>query len=288
MGVQGVGPLAFSGGEAAPARGLAIAEWGFKKKSGRRVTCSSTRAAEYDKSVCYGFELGFNSLGGKIVGRDTFKNDDPSIATQITRLKALNPAPDVIALCSYTPGGASATRQIRAAAIKTPIASDNAMDGGYWLNAVPDLSDFYYASYGSIVGGDPRQGINDLRDKYSVKLKEQPPISQVYMGYSMMQLYADAVEKTKTTKPKAVVAAMETFQDQPTVEGPFSFSHDLHIQNKRQFTIMGINNGKLEALELWSTITPLTIRSFPKKVIFLLANMEARRGRTADQRALQN
>ena len=95
-------------------------------------------------------------MGGKIVGRDTFKNDDPSIATQITRLRALNPAPDVITLCSYTPGGASAVRQIRAAGINTPIASDNAMDGGYWLSAVPDLNNFYYASLGSVVGGDPR------------------------------------------------------------------------------------------------------------------------------------
>jgi branched-chain amino acid transport system substrate-binding protein len=265
MGVQGIGPLAFSGAEAAQLQGLAVAEWGFKKKDWKTGYLLLDSSVEYDKSVCYGFELGFTSLGGKIVGRDTFKNDDPSIATQITRLKAQNPAPDVIALCSYTPGGASATRQIRAAAIKTPIASDNAMDGGYWLNAVPDLNDFYYASYGSVVGGDPRQGINDLRDKYSAKLKEQPPISQVYMGYSMMQLYADAVEKAKTTEPKAVVAAMETFQDQPTVEGPYSFTHDLHIQNKRQFTIMGINNGKLEALGLWNTITPLTTKDLFRK-----------------------
>jgi hypothetical protein len=54
-----------------------------------------------------------------------------SCSAQITRLKAVNPAPDVIELCSYPQGGASAVRQIRAASIKTPIASDNAMDGTY-------------------------------------------------------------------------------------------------------------------------------------------------------------
>jgi branched-chain amino acid transport system substrate-binding protein len=264
MGVQGIGPLAFSGAEAAQLQGSAIAEWAFKKgwKTGYVLLDSSI---EYDKSVCYGFELGLKAAGGKIVGQDSFKNDDPSIATQITRLKAVNPAPDMIELCSYPPGGASAVRQIRAAGIKTPITADNAMDGTYWLNAVPDLNDFYFASLGSIVGGDPRPGINDLREKFMAKFKDPPPISQTYMGYSMMQLYAAAVEKAKTTEPKAVVAAFETFQDQPSVEGPYSFSHDLHIQKKFQFTIMGTNNGKLGALELWNTTTPLTMNDLFRK-----------------------
>jgi hypothetical protein len=32
-----------------------------------------------------------------------------------------------------------------------------------------------------------------------------------------------------------------------------------------QFTIMGINNGKLEALELWNTTTPLTMNDLFRK-----------------------
>ena len=265
MGVQGIGPLAFSGAEAAQLQGSGIAEWGVAKKGWKTGYILINSSIEYDKSVCYGFDLGFKATGGKIVGQDSFKNDDPSIATQITRLRAVNPAPDVIEICSYPPGGASAVRQIRAAGVTTPIASDNAMDGTYWLNAVPDLSDFYFASLGSIVGGDPRPGINELRDKYIAKYKDPPAFSGAYMGYSMMQLYAAAVEKAKTTEPKAVVAAFETFQDQPTVEGPFTFSHDLHIQKKMQFTIMGITNGKLGALEIWNTTTPLSMNELFRK-----------------------
>jgi branched-chain amino acid transport system substrate-binding protein len=265
MGVQGIGPMAFTGAEAAQLQGSSIAEWGFSKKGWKTAYLLLDNLIEYNKSVCYGFELGFKAAGGKIVGQDTFKNDDASIAGQITRLKAVNPAPDVIELCSFPPGGASAVRQIRAAGIKTPIATDNAMDGTYWLGAVPDLSDFYYSSLGSVVGGDPRPGINELRDKYIAKYKDPPPVSTTFMGYSMIQLYAAALEKAKTTEPKAVVAAFESFQDQPTVEGPFSFSHDLHIQKKFQFTIMGVNNGKHEALELWTTTTPLTINDLFRK-----------------------
>ena len=52
--------------------------------------------------------------GAAIVGRDTFKNDDASIASQITRIKELPEQPDVIMLCSVMPGAAAAVRQLRA------------------------------------------------------------------------------------------------------------------------------------------------------------------------------
>jgi ABC-type branched-subunit amino acid transport system substrate-binding protein len=81
-------PLAFSGAEAAQLQGSAIAEWGASKKGWKTGYLLVDTSVEYTKSVCYGFELGLKAKGGKIVGQDTFKNDDPSIATQITRLKA--------------------------------------------------------------------------------------------------------------------------------------------------------------------------------------------------------
>lgn len=61
------------------------------------------------------------------------------------------------------------------------------------------------------------------------------------------------------------MAAFENIQDQPNVEGPYSFSHHLHVQEKMQFTIMRTNNGKLEALEVGNTTTPLTMNDLFRK-----------------------
>jgi branched-chain amino acid transport system substrate-binding protein len=62
--------------------------------------------------------------GGKIVDRDTFKNSDASLASQVTRLRTAMAAGkvDAIVFCSYLPGGSSAIRQIRAAGIDLPIS----------------------------------------------------------------------------------------------------------------------------------------------------------------------
>ena len=101
-----------------------MAEWGYHKRGFRTAYVLLDTTIEYNKGICYGFDWMFPRLDGTtILGHDTFKNDDPSIASQITRIKNLPEPPDAIMLCTYVPGGASATRQIRAAGIDVPARS---------------------------------------------------------------------------------------------------------------------------------------------------------------------
>ncbi len=94
-------------GERDGVQGAAIAEWGWKKKGWRTAYILLDENIEYDKGICYGFDwMWREKLGGKILGHDVFQNADPSIASQITRIKNLPKEPDVISLCSFVPGGA--------------------------------------------------------------------------------------------------------------------------------------------------------------------------------------
>jgi branched-chain amino acid transport system substrate-binding protein len=266
MGVQGVGPLAFTGGEAAQLQGAAIAEWAHDRKGIKNPYILLDSSVEYDKSVCYGFDLAWKAMTGALpAGRDTFKNPDPSVASQVTRIKGTNPAPDAIVLCSYAPGGASATRQIRGAALNVPILAATAMDGNFWLGAVPNLSDFYYPVLGSIYGDDPNPVINDFLKTYQAKYKDPPAESHTLAGYIMVQLYARAVEQAGGTDAKKVTAALESFADVPTLLGPYSFSHTLHIQTKFRFTIMAVESGKHHAVEPWTSRTPMTVNELFRK-----------------------
>ena len=266
MGVQGVGPLAFTSSPAAQLEGAAAAEWGYEKKGFKTAYILTDTLIEYNKSVCYGFDAAAKTLAGaKIVGRDTFKNGDPSIASQVTRIKNLDPAPDVIMLCSFNPGGGAAVRQIRAAGIKTPIFASSAMDGNYWLDAVPNLSDFYYAAFGSLYGDDRRPAVNNLVARYKAKYNAEPPFSHTLMGYVAVNLYATAVERAKSTDAKQVVAALESPDGIPTILGTYTFSHDLHIQTKFPFTILSVQNGKHVALDSWTTKTTFGINQLLRK-----------------------
>ncbi len=257
FGVQGVGATAFTAAEAAQLQGASLAEWAYKEKGIKNPYILLDTSVEYNKSVCFGFDVAWKALAGSDPkSRDTFKNADPSVASQVTRIKGASP--DAVVLCSYAPGGASATRQIRAAGISVPILAATAMDGNYWLDAVPNLSNFYYPVLGSVYGDDPNPAINEFLTKYQAKYNAAPAESHTLAGYALMQLYAAAVEKAKSTDGKAVTAAAETFKDEPTLLGPYSFSPELHIQTKYQFTMMSVENGKHKSLEKWTSLTPMT------------------------------
>src|SRR3979411_1637455 len=156
-GIPGVGPYSFSGSVLAAVQGATMAEWAYKKKNARNFYRLLDSWTVYNKGICDGFDWMMPHLkDATLAGSDTFKNDDASIASQITPIKGLPKEPDAIMLCTMMPGAVSAIKQIRAAGIKSMILNGSGVDGSYWLNAVPDLSNFYVPVPGSIYGAGPQ------------------------------------------------------------------------------------------------------------------------------------
>ncbi len=79
MGVQGVGPYAFTANSAAQSEGIAIAEYAQTKMGLKTAYVLEDVIIEYNKSACAGFRAAWTAKGGaeSILGNDTFKNDDP-------------------------------------------------------------------------------------------------------------------------------------------------------------------------------------------------------------------
>jgi hypothetical protein len=167
---------------------------------------------EYHKSVTNGFEQGMKEFGGEIVGSDTFKNADPSIASQIAKMKGGDF--DFIFLATFPPGGAAALKQIRAAGIDVPILSSNSFDGDFWKKAIPDISDFYYANYGSLEGDDPSDLVNELVQRFEEKTGKRygtprPPmaIRPSAVRWAYMYTCASSPSSTGSCQPMSAQAA---------------------------------------------------------------------------------
>lgn len=232
-GVLGVGALSFTTGLAGQVEGASLAEWGHVQRHYKTGYVLLDDSIQYDKSVCAGYDWDFKRLGGQIAGSDSFKNSDPLINSQVTRLADAirTTGVDHIMLCSYTPGGASAVKQIRAAGINLPILSATAMDGTYWLGSVGGLKDFYVPVQ-ALPQGDPRPAVTALTARYQAKYHELPTTQYAYLAYPFLQLWAKAVQSTGTFDSAKVVAQLETYHDVDTVLGPRSFSKQLHIQTQ--------------------------------------------------------
>lgn len=264
-GIQGVGPNSFSASVLAAVQGATMAEWAYNKKGARTFYRLLDTWTEYNKGICDGFDWMLPKLAdAKLVGEDTFLNEDASIAAQITRIKSLPEEPDAIMLCTMMPGAVSAIKQIRAAGINSMILNGSGVDGSYWLSAVPDLSNFFVPVQGSIYGDDPNPDVTAFNAKYKEATGGDPSTQYVYPGYVMIDVWAKAVERAGTTETAAVVAELEKMRGEPTLFGPRTFTSELHHQNQARYLIVETNAGKPAVVDEWTISEPIPVADLMK------------------------
>ena len=264
-GIQGVGPHSFSASVLAAVQGATMAQWAYEKKGARNFYRLLDTWTEYNKGICDGFDWAMPQLAeAKLVGEDTFKNEDASIAAQITRIKSLPEEPDAIMLCTMMPGAVSAIKQIRAAGINSMILNGSAVDGSYWLSAVPDLSNFFVPVQGSVYGDDPNADVTTFNAKYKETTGGDPSTQYTYPGYVMIDVWAKAVERAGTTEAGAVVAELEKMNEEPTLFGPRTFTPELHHQNKARYLIVETTGGKPAVVDEWTIAEPIPVAELMK------------------------
>jgi branched-chain amino acid transport system substrate-binding protein len=250
FGVRGIGPYAFTFATASDTVGTVLAEFAHAKGFKTAYALIQTNI-QYDQSVGAAFQSRWKELAGanSLLGSDVFTMDDTNIAAQITRIKALPKQPDVLLLSTFTPAGPSALRQIRAAGLTMPVVSGEDMDGDYWLESVPNLSNFYVAAMGSIYGDGPSAEVRAFLEKFKAKYGHHPSTAHTLTGYSWVQGVARAMERAKSAEPDAVKAELEKFKNEPLLVGPTTFTKETHINFNRPLVIVGIDNGKPHFVE---------------------------------------
>jgi branched-chain amino acid transport system substrate-binding protein len=245
-----VGDLAFTSGSSVNGQGAAAAEWTFNDKNWRKAWMLTDTELVYNTGMANGFEDRWKGLEGtKIVGKETFKaQQDASIAAQISRLKRLPEQPDFIYVTSCPPAGAKAFRQIRTAGVDLPIVTSDCFDGDYWTDAVPNLSNFFFLTYGSIFGDDASPAVNEFVKKYTDKTGKPPPTSHAFPGYTAIEAWAKGVEQAGSTESKAVKAKMEGFTDEKFLVGETTWTAKSHIAS-RPHAVMQVEGGKFKFIK---------------------------------------
>ncbi len=259
-GIQGVGPHSFSASVLAPVQGATMVEWGHEVMGWNTYYVLLDTWTEYNRGICEGFDYKAPLIEGvEVVGRDTFVNDDASIAAQITRIRNLAEPPDAIMLCSMMPGVVSAIRQIRNAGIEVPILNGSGVDGSYWMDAVPGLSEFYIPVQGSIYGDDPDPAVEEFNQRFAERFGVRPSSQYAYPGYVMIDVWAKAVERAGSTDAAAVVAELEKMEGEPTLFGPRTFTSELHHQNQARYHIVKVDNGTPGVIDSWTISEPIPL-----------------------------
>ncbi len=247
FGVQGIGDLAFTMGNGTPNEGATLAEWAAKRGWKKAFILKDVQV-EYTKSVADYFKGRWLDGLGEVAGEDTVNGQtDTQVPGQISSIKAAKDAEFI--LFPGGPGGPPIIRQIRAAGIDLPILMPNSLDGNYWIEAVPDLSNAFVLTMGSIYGDDPDPAVQAVMDKFKAKFGAPPVTSYVLSGYAIIEAWAKAVERAGTFDGQKVAAELEKFKDEPLVAGLTTFTDEWHINLNRPMLVIEIQNGKHKALE---------------------------------------
>lgn len=252
FGLQGVGPNLFNVGTMTPVECGALAEWSRLSKGWSSAYFLVDTYLDYTKTCAQYFATRWTDLKGTVAGRDTFLLTDASVAAQVSRIRSLDPAPDVLMVPSCNPGLGVALRQIRAAGIDTPIVTGVCGDADYWLKSVPGLENFYNVAYVSTYLDDPNEDVNALIRR---QIEVDPGVTQrafTVIGYSEIQAYAEAVRRAGTTDADAVRAAFESFEAVPLLVGPTTFTKEWHGDLSRPVAIVEVKDGKHRFVERWT------------------------------------
>jgi branched-chain amino acid transport system substrate-binding protein len=251
-GLKGLGPLVFNIYQATPTEGAVTAQF-IKQKKWTRPYLLTDTALNYTKTLC---QFVKSSWKGSLAGESTFSNSDPSIASQISRMKSAKP--DVIVLCSYPPGGATAVRQIRAAGLNIPIVGGVTMEGTYWLGNNTKENNFY-ATAGGVVRGDPNKVRARIFAAYKQRYGKLPPFSNaVLSGYSVVQAIAQAATSAKSIETAKVKAQLEKFRNVQLASGPTTWTPTCHVPLGRPYVIVKFSNGN-PVPHYSTTVTPASV-----------------------------
>ena len=243
FGRSGLGPLHFNVYQGTSTEAAVAAEYAQAQGFERPYLLADT-SIEYSATFCELFETAWTQLGGSIAGQQTFLSSDPSIANQVSAVRDSDA--DVVIMCSYPPGGASAVRQVRTAGVDLPIIGGAAFDGTFWLEAIPDLSDFYYPTMVSSAGDDPSPEVNEFLAAVD------PAGGAIYalFGYEIVETLKLALEKNGgDTEGTALAAAIESFTDEPLLVGPTTYTPECHVPLGRPMAVLEIQDGTPAFLE---------------------------------------
>jgi branched-chain amino acid transport system substrate-binding protein len=249
-GRQGIGPLTFNLYPGNVTEGAVMAQFAFDQGYKKPFVLQDL-SIQYTKEVCEFFDEHWKSLGGgALAGQATFQNDDSSFSSQVNKVRSSGA--DSVILCSYPPGGPALIRQLRAAGVDVPIVgSGGGMDGLRWLDAVPNLSNYYDSVMASLVGDDPDEKRNELFAKIEDRFGARPQLAaQALTGYSAIQAIKKAVEANDgSTEGDALAKTIEGFKDEDLLVGPVTYSTDCHIPVGMPMEIRTVENGESKHFE---------------------------------------
>jgi branched-chain amino acid transport system substrate-binding protein len=252
------GRLAFTLGNIAQDEGAAMAEYSYGR-GWRKAVIVRDNLLAYFQNIADSFKARFTELGGQIVQEEAFTSFSNTIQGALS--KVANTKADVIAFPTAFDGLAPFVGGLRALGNSTPIINSWGGDGNYWWPQNPQVQNYYYVTYGSIYGDDPKSAVNQLVKQVTAANKGQLPATGSFIpGADLVDALVTAITQAGgSTNGAKLAAQFEKFNKLPVTSGKITYSKSVHGVTGRAYRVMFVNNNQAKFVRFWKTKKPANI-----------------------------
>jgi branched-chain amino acid transport system substrate-binding protein len=225
-----------------PFQGGILAQFSYSRLNAKNAFIMYDQGNDYTIGLANAFEAQFTSLGGAIVGKETYTKTDTDFSAILAKVKAAKP--EVVLLPDYYNIVNLVTKQAKEKGINVPFVGGDGWDspdldkaaaaGGYFTN--------HYSPF------DPRTEVQAFLKAYAAAYKTDAgapkvPDALATLGYDAANLLFTAIQKANSTDTAKVKAALEAISFD-AVSGKITFDK-LHNPVKA-LTILAVKKDKVD------------------------------------------
>jgi branched-chain amino acid transport system substrate-binding protein len=202
------------------------------------------KGVEYTTLLGQYFKSRFTELGGKIALEDSYDDKATDFSAQITKIKALSPAPDFYYVAAMPYNIGPLVKQFRDAGITGPIVGGDGYDTPDLISVAGAAADnVFFTTHALMDATAGTDGIKKFMADYKTEYGHDPENAFAALGYDTLMLMADAIKRAGSTDSAAVKAAIEATSNYPGITGSITFSAGSHVPQKG-VTVIAVKGGK--------------------------------------------
>ncbi|KAA5606530.1 ABC transporter substrate-binding protein [Roseospira marina] len=228
----------------------AIADYVVDTLDAKTAVVWTDQSMDFTKALSTFFIERLKARGGTVLAEDSFMMGDTDFSAQIARLKAVDPAPDVVFVSAIPTEAGLSVKQIREAGLTLPVVSGDGFDTDLVATTPgPELAnDVYFSTH--TYRGDDRPEVTAFIEAYKDEYGIEPENAFAPLGYDALMLVVEAIKRAGVAEPDAIRDELAKTMGHKGVTGEISYTRDSMVPPK-PISVISVQGGEFNVETIW-------------------------------------
>jgi branched-chain amino acid transport system substrate-binding protein len=201
-------------------QGAVMAKFAANNLKAKTAAIMGDVNSTYSKGLTEVFEREFTQLGGKIVSKQSYTQNDPDFKGQLTTIRAA--APDIIYIPGYYGQVGIIAKQARELGMNMPLLGGDGWDAPeIWKLGGEGLKNTFISNH--YASDNPAPEVQNFVKSYQAKFGAAPD-SMAVLAFDAVKVLADAIKRAGGTDSEKLREAIAQTKDFPAVTGKISIN----------------------------------------------------------------